>query len=377
MSGSKQLILAALTGFLAAVVIILLLPNQQGDNAAATPGNLLSEDTNAGYLRQSYADAVAKAQPGVVNIYTSKTVRTKRSPFYNDPFYQFFFRDNPTQKRTQSSLGSGVIVSAQGYILTNNHVIAGADEIRVGLSDGREALASVVGTDPETDLAVLHINVPDLPTISFAPENVTPRIGDIVLAIGNPFNVGQTVTQGIVSAIGRNNRDLSNFVSFIQTDAAINPGNSGGALVNSNGDLIGINTAIFSKSGGYQGIGYAIPVKLANKVLLDIVDHGSVVRGWLGIEPQILSEALAKAIGIDFTSGILVTGVFKNGPAHQAGILPGDIITQINGSSLADPRRALSIISDMPPGETVSITVMRRGESHTVNAVVGTRPKAR
>lgn len=389
MSVLKQLALPAITGLIVALIIIWLLPNTAPTKKevvfveAQTPVTPSDSESvpintlpNQAPLPKSFADAVDEAQPAVVNIYTSKIITRQYHPLYDDPIFRRFFgmHNVPRRQRMQSSLGSGVIVSPSGYVLTNNHVIAGADEIKVALSDGREALASVVGTDPETDLAVLYIEMPDLPTITLANRAET-RVGDVVLAIGNPFGVGQTVTQGIISALGRNQVNLSSFVDFIQTDAAINPGNSGGALVNTHGELIGINTAIYSKTGGSQGIGFAIPVNLAKQVMMQIVEHGSVVRGWLGIEPQVLTRGLASALSMPYIPGILVSGVFKNGPAYQAGIAPGDIITEINGEPLQDPRDALTFISGKRPGDQVEITVMRKGEAYRIKAIVGERPK--
>ncbi|MDX1693637.1 MAG: trypsin-like peptidase domain-containing protein [Ketobacteraceae bacterium] len=398
MSVLKSAIVPAITGLVVAIIIIALSPENQPatqkvvflesqkpetpvkssapasgnpTDSMLNPGNPVHAPVNV----RSYADAVASAQPAVVNIYTSKIITRQYHPLYDDPAFRRFFgmHSVPRRQRMQSSLGSGVIISPSGYVLTNNHVIAGADEIKVALADGREALASVVGADPETDLAVLYMEMPDLPAIVLAdPDDI--RVGDIVLAIGNPFGVGQTVTQGIISALGRNQANLSTFVDFIQTDAAINPGNSGGALVNSRGALIGINTAIFSRSGGSHGIGFAIPVDLAKQVMMQIVQHGSVVRGWLGIEPTILTQGLAKALSMPFVPGILVSGVFRDGPAYQAGIAPGDVITAINGEALQDPRDALSFISTKRPGERVEITVIRKGETYRINAVVGERP---
>lgn len=323
----------------------------------------------------SYADAVSKAQPAVVNIATSKLVTERVHPLYEDPVFRRFFGLNqaPRRQRMQQSLGSGVIISPSGYILTNNHVIAEADQIKVGLADGREVEAQVVGSDPETDLALLFIDMPDLPAIALAnTENV--RVGDVVLAIGNPFGVGQTVTKGIVSALGRHQSDLSSFVDFIQTDAAINPGNSGGALINAYGDLIGINTAIYSNSGGSHGIGFAIPISTATKVVRQLVQYGQVIRGWVGIEPQVLNPALANALNLPNIEGLLVVGIAKNGPAHLAGIRPGDIITHMNGSMIEDPRAAMDMISNMQPGEKVTIRVNRQHQSIDILVVVGARP---
>ncbi len=375
MSALKRFTLPAITGLIVALVIIALLPDKNHSNPVTfieTGHDTPPVSVNA---PQSYANAVAKAQPSVVNIYTSKIITRKYHPLYDDPVFRRFFGMNnvPRRQRMQSSLGSGVIVSPSGYVLTNNHVIAGADEIKVALFDGREALAAVVGTDPETDLAVLYIEMSNLPAITLANHQHT-RVGDLVLAIGNPFGVGQTVTQGIISALGRNQANLSTFVDFIQTDAAINPGNSGGALINTQGELMGINTAIYSKSGGSQGIGFAIPVNLARQIMMQIVEHGSVIRGWLGIEPQILTQGLANALNMQFVPGILVSGVFKNGPADQAGVIPGDVITEINGSPIVNPKDALEFISSKHPGENVAISVIRKGHKHNIVARVGERP---
>ena len=273
----------------------------------------------------SYASAVSLASPAVANLYTAKEVNKALPPVYSDPELKRFFGDNlPQQKRMESSLGSAVLMSKEGYLLTNNHVTAGADQIIVALKDGRETLARVIGSDPETDLAVLKIDLPDLPAITLGRSD-SIRIGDVVLAIGNPFGVGQTVTMGIISATGRNQLGLNTYEDFIQTDAAINPGNSGGALVDAKGNLLGINTAIFSRSGGSQGIGFAIPVKLALDVMRSIVEHGQVVRGWLGLEVQALTPELSESFGLLDSPGILVAGVYRDGPAAKAGLQPGDV----------------------------------------------------
>ncbi len=323
----------------------------------------------------SYSDAVKQASPAVVNIYTSKIIEQRAHPLLQDPAFRQFFGYNgvPRQQRLQSSLGSGVIVSADGYVLTNNHVIAGADEIKVALKDGREAIAQVVGTDPETDLAVLSIPLPDLPVITIAPSDDI-EVGDVVLAIGNPFGVGQTVTMGIVSATGRDQLGINTFEDFIQTDAAINPGNSGGALINPRGELLGINTAIFSKSGGSQGIGFAIPSNLSRQIMIDIIREGSVVRGWLGVEVQELTPALANSFGFHNGRGILIAGLLRNGPAHLAGMQPGDIITQVEGEAVVSGRGTMNQIAQKRPGEKISITIFRDGKSLTLQAEVGRRP---
>lgn len=322
----------------------------------------------------SYAGAVNQASPAVANLYTAKVVSKPIQPLYNDPAFRQFFGDNlPQQKRMESSLGSAVLMSKEGYLLTNNHVTAGADQIIVALKDGRETMARVIGSDPETDLAVLKIDLPDLPAITLGRSDHM-RIGDVVLAIGNPFGVGQTVTMGIISATGRNQLGLNTYEDFIQTDAAINPGNSGGALVDAQGNLLGINTAIFSRSGGSQGIGFAIPIKLALDVMRSIVEHGQVVRGWLGLEVQALTPELAESFGLLNSPGILVAGVYGSGPAAKAGLQPGDVILQIAQESAQDGRSSMNQVARMPPGEKIELKILRNGEPKTLHAVVGVRP---
>ncbi len=326
----------------------------------------------------SYADSVEIASPAVVNIYTTKVVY-EQNPFRDDPLFRFFFGDNITQKsqkkqRLLSSLGSGVIVSKEGYVITNNHVIAGADEVLVALKDKREVKATLIGTDPETDVAVLKINLPDLPIITLS-ENPNLRVGDVVLAIGNPFGVGQTVTLGIISATGRNQLGLNTFEDFIQTDAAINPGNSGGALVNAHGELVGINTAIFSKTGGSQGIGFAIPTSLAKQVLLEIIKNGQVIRGWLGIEIQSMTPQLAKSFDLKDTKSVIIAGIYRNSPAFNAGLQPGDIITELNSKPIQDATDAIHQIAKTKPGTQVNLSLIRNGEALNIQVEVATRPK--
>ena len=322
----------------------------------------------------SYADAVTTAAPSVVNLYTTKVINKPNHPLFEDPQFRRFFGDNsPKQKRMESSLGSGVIMSPEGYLLTNNHVTSGADQIVVALKDGRETLARVIGSDPETDLAVLKIDLKNLPSITVGrSDNI--RIGDVALAIGNPFGVGQTVTMGIISATGRNQLGLNNYEDFIQTDAAINPGNSGGALVDANGNLTGINTAIFSKSGGSQGIGFAIPVKLAMEVMKSIIEHGQVIRGWLGIEVQPLTQELAESFGLSGRPGIVVAGIFRDGPAQKAGLQLGDVILAIDGEPAGDGRRSMNQVARIKPTDKVTIQVMRNGKELKLTAEVGLRP---
>jgi len=322
----------------------------------------------------SYADTVDLARDAVVNIQTTKTIHRRAHPFFDDPEIRRYF-GGPLlpREQQQTHLGSGVIVSDQGYIATNNHVIKDADEISVVLHDGRSAVARIIGTDPDTDIAILKVQLEQLHSIIIGDSDKL-RVGDVVLAIGNPFGVGQTVTQGIVSATGRNQLGLSTFENFIQTDAAINPGNSGGALINSRGELIGINTAIYSRSGGSQGIGFAIPTSLAQNVLTQLIEHGQVTRGWLGIEIQTLSEELAESFGIGATQGTLIAGVQRNGPADQAGLQPGDIITRINDTEVTRTQDTLALISQFKPGTTIELHILRNSQTMDLSATVGTRP---
>jgi len=323
----------------------------------------------------SYRAAAKKAMAAVVNIYTSKQVRAPQHPFMNDPLFRRFFGDQfQAQPQRVSSLGSGVIVDAQGYIITNHHVIEAADEIEVLLADGRSAPAKIVGSDPETDLAVIRINLPNLPTIHFGNSDKL-EVGDVVLAIGNPFGVGQTVTMGIVSALGRSHLGINTFENFIQTDAPINPGNSGGALVDANGNLVGINSAIFSKTGGSLGIGFAIPETLAKQVMQQIVKEGGVVRGWIGVSMRDMSPELAQAYGLPDVQGTLVVGVLRNGPADKAGILPGDILTAIDGKALTDSSAALSHIAQLQPGRRVRATIVRQGRERSAELTIAKRPR--
>jgi serine protease DegS len=323
----------------------------------------------------SYADAVARAKPAVVNIHTAKIITRRVHPLLDDPIFQKFFGDRFTQLQheIQTSLGSGVLISKQGYVLTNNHVIEGADEIQVLLGDGRSIDATVVGTDADTDIAVLHIDLQNLPAIVIG-DSKRLRVGDIALAIGNPFGVGQTVTFGIISATGRDHLGINAFEDFIQTDAAINPGNSGGALINASGELIGINSAIYSRSGGSQGIGFAIPINMAKDVMTQIIEHGHVERGWLGIEAQDLNQQLAESFGLKDTNGVLISGVLRDGPADQAGILPGDVITSINGKPVADASESMKIISGQKPDTDIELGGVRKGVPFSIKVHVIQRP---
>ena len=332
----------------------------------------------------SFRLAAQRASAAVVSINTSKNA--KRGTANADPWFKFFFGEQDSEP--QSGLGSGVIVSANGYVLTNNHVVEGADEIDVILNDARQATAKVIGTDPETDLAILKIELDRLPVIVLGNSDAL-QVGDQVLAIGNPFGVGQTVTSGIVSGLRRNQLGINTFENFIQTDAAINPGNSGGALVDTNGSLLGINTAIYSRSGGSMGIGFAIPVSTAKLVLEGIVKDGQVTRGWIGVEPQDLSPELAETFGIkpppgavavggnSALPGVIIVGVLQSGPAAQAGIRPGDVITGIAGKSVSNIAELLSAVAALKPQEAAKFKVWRVDQALEISVKPGTRPKVK
>ncbi|AOI77515.1 MULTISPECIES: Do family serine endopeptidase [Burkholderia] len=324
----------------------------------------------------SYAEAAQKAMPAVVNVFSSKDGSLPPDPRAKDPLFRYFFGDRNARKQQDepaANLGSGVIVSPEGYILTNQHVVDGADQIEVALADGRTATAKVIGSDPETDLAVLKINMTNLPTITLGRSDQS-RVGDVVLAIGNPFGVGQTVTMGIISALGRNHLGINTFENFIQTDAPINPGNSGGALVDVNGNLLGINTAIYSRSGGSLGIGFAIPVSTARTVLESIITTGSVTRGWIGVEPQDVTPEIAESFGLQQKSGAIVAGVLQGGPADKAGIKPGDILVSVNGEDITDTTKLLNVVAQIKPGTPTKVHVVRKGKQFDVNVVIGKRP---
>jgi len=318
----------------------------------------------------SVADAAKKAMPAVVNIYTSKEMR-QRGPLVDDPLRRYY----QDSRQRVTSLGSGVIVSPEGYVLTNNHVIEGAEDIQLVLTDGRRIGARVRGTDPESDLAVLKADGDNFPFLAFGAFDRV-QVGDFVIAIGNPFGFGNTVTFGIVSALGRNHLGINRFEDFIQTDAAINPGNSGGALVDTAGNLIGINSTIFSPSGGSLGIGFAIPVSLARSVLEQIIKDGSVTRGWLGIEPLDVNAELARALALDNASGVLIRGVVRNGPAEKAGIQVKDVVLELDGKATRDTPALLTRIADLAPGSIVKVKVWRDRKAQEVDVTVGRRPQA-
>jgi serine protease Do len=368
-----------LLGVLALGLALLLTADLFSSGSAYAKDKVISQESSKllGKLSDALAEVAEVARPAVVNISTTSTVTMEDNPsgnMFNDPFFRRFFGDqfDHGQKRKfkSSALGSGVIISADGYILTNNHVVKSADEIKVILYDKREFKGKIVGTDPRTDLAVVKIQAKDLSTIKIG-ESGKLKTGDVVLAIGNPFGLNQTITMGIVSAVGRSNIGLADFEDFIQTDAAINPGNSGGALVNTNGELVGINTAIFSTSGGYMGIGFAIPSDMARSVMDSIIKHGKVIRGWLGVSIQNLTPEIAKSLGMKETAGALVGGVEKDSPADKAGMKRGDLIIQFSGRKVEDSTGLRNMVSGSAPGTKAEIKVVRDGKEQTLTVTLG------
>ncbi len=328
-------------------------------------------------VQSSYSTAAKKAMPAVVNVFTSKKAQPNpHQQYMQDPLFKKFFDDQQDdgESQAESSLGSGVIVSEQGLILTNDHVVASADEIEIAMADGRKMSAKVVGTDPETDLAVIKVDAANLPAITFASSDKL-NVGDVVLAIGNPFGVGQTVTQGIVSALGRNHLGINTFENFIQTDASINPGNSGGALINAEGNLVGINSAIYSRNGGSMGIGFAIPASLAQQVMKQIISNGSVTRGWIGIEAQDITPELAESFKLNQAQGSLIAGILRDSPAEKAGLKAGDILLAIDGKQVTDSNSMLNLISGLKPNSNASLKIARASKEFDVSVLVGKRPK--
>lgn len=372
---SRFLLQAALAGIAVAVIIALFFPGllDQGTNGNQTSAPMpASRPALQGPV--SYATGVARAAPSVVNIMTSRTIEVPH-PLTGNPDLQRFFQDAPHtfQDREQASLGSGVIMTGAGHVLTNHHVVEKAEAIAVVLANGDAHPAEIIGIDPDTDLAVLRISAANL-TVASVGRSHDLLVGDVVLAIGNPFGVGQTVTQGIVSATGRTELGINLFEDFIQTDAAINPGNSGGALINALGELVGINTAIFTRSGGSHGIGFAIPVDLARDVMSEIIERGHVARGWLGIEVQAMDRALAESFGLEHPRGVLIAGILRSGPAARAGLQPGDVILRLDEQQVDNTRQALNIIARKRPGEQITIEARRDGESIHLEAMVDQRP---
>jgi serine protease DegQ len=353
-----------------------LVPRLAGQVAPPVVSVVQGTPTMAAAPVASYADAARTAMPAVVNIYTSKEVGTQ-NPLADDELFRRYFPDLAKRMAPQRarSLGSGVIVAPEGYVLTNFHVVDGADDITLVLADGREIKATVRGADPESDLAVLKAATGGLPAITLGDlESV--RVGDVVLAIGNPFGFGNTVTAGIVSALGRNHLGINRFEDFIQTDAPINPGNSGGALVDTAGHLIGINSTIYSQSGGSLGIGFAIPVSLARNVLSQIIEHGEVTRGWLGVEPADLSDDGAHALALDRADGVLIRSLQPNGPADRAGMKVRDVVVDVAGKATHDVAGLLSRIAELSPGSVAKVKVWRAPQVIELDVTVGKRPKA-
>ncbi len=366
------IIKSVILGLAVAFVLITVLPSLTKTTAITVNNKPLTTNTTVVY---SYADAVDIAAPTVVNISTQTLVTNQKYRMSKDPFMQHLFEQlfAEPRARLEKSLGSGVIVSKDGIILTNYHVIKNANKIEVALNDGQVALASIIGVDPDTDIAVLRVPLKNLSNIKFA-SSAQARVGDVVLAIGNPFGVGQTVTSGIISGTGRNMIGINTFEDFIQTDAAINPGNSGGALINPAGELVGINTAIISRSGGSQGIGLAIPINLAQNVMQQILNQGYVTRGWIGIGIQELSQKLIVRLNLSTTSGVIISEVLIAGPAHVAGLKPKDIIVKINNTIIYNKRTALNAISKVTPGEAMSLTLYRDNQKMILSVVADQRP---
>ena len=375
----------AVTISVAAVFVVgTLKPEWMPRNGLSTPTTITiveaaSTPTPSTSGPVSYAEAARLALPAVVHVYTRQTAKVPEHPLINDPIFRHFFS---TPERT--GLGSGVIIDPQGFVLTNNHVIENADEIEAVLNDGRKFEARLIGRDPETDLAVLRlVNTGSLPAIAFAPAD-SLTVGDVVLAIGNPFGIGQTVTMGIASALGRNHLGINTFENYIQTDAAINPGNSGGALIDGAGRLVGINTAIYSRfsdtnnadspSGGGLGIGFAIPVSIARKVLEQIITHGEVVRGWIGIEMREITPELAESFGLPSAHGVLISSVLDGSPADKSGVQPGDVLVAIDGQEVQVPREMLDFVASLPPGQVATFRLLRNNKKIELKIPVGRRP---
>ncbi len=375
----------SVTVMLAALFVVATLKpewlSESRVTSLANTASLKESDYDGQLSPGSYHDAVKRSMPAVVNIFTSKgsakpKARKGSNPNSSDPLFKFFFGDQPPEKEPSSSLGSGVLVSPDGFILTNHHVISDADEIDVALSDGRKVKAKIIGSDPETDIAVIKIDAKQLPIPITLGKVESVHVGDVVLAIGNPFGVGQTVTSGIVSALGRDHVGINTFENFIQTDAAINPGNSGGALIDTRGNLIGINTAIYSNNGGSMGIGFAIPINLAKQVMESILGNGGVTRGWIGVEPQNLSKELSESLGLPGnTVGVLLSGVLEGGPAARGGAQPGDVLIALNGKPIQDVRSLLNQVAQITPGNDIKLTILRKGKKIELTSQAGKRPK--
>jgi serine protease DegS len=368
----KFLFRFGLVGLVAASILMLLFPDRLLPVYDRQQNNIAIGDKNPVEIA-SYHEAISLTSPAVVNVYATQILSRQNNPLFQDPAFQRFFSEQAQEQQINNHMGSGVILNKAGYLLTNAHVIEKALDIQITLTDGRQTRAEVIGIDEETDLAVLHIDLDNLP-VALTGSSESLRVGDVVLAIGNPYNFGQTVTQGIVSATRRSRVGVSLIEDFIQTDAAINPGNSGGALINSRGELIGINTANYSENGGSQGIGFAIPIDLAINVMQQLISRGFVERGWLGIVPQPVPSDIASALNLENT-GVFVTAVFKESPAATAGVLPGDIITKINGTLLTDAQQAVLKISGLMPGEMINLDIIRGWQELFITTEVSQRPK--
>jgi serine protease DegQ len=347
--------------------------NVQGPQPVTVVREAAPEKPVAMRAANSYREAVRRAMPAVVSIYTTKEV--KRHPFLNDPLFRRFFGEQlELAPQRSAGLGSGVVVNSEGYVLTNNHVIEAADEIEVLLANGKRYPAKVVGTDPDTDVAVLRIGATQLPTITFGDDD-SLRLGDVVLAIGNPLGVGQTVTMGIVSGLRRNGLGINTFENFIQTDAAINQGNSGGALIDTAGNLVGINSAILSQTGGSIGIGFAIPVSTAKLMMEQIIATGTVTRGWIGVEAQDVTPELADSLKLSVSTGVIIAGLAKNGPADKSGMRLGDVLVAVEGKPVPDSGAMLNLIAQLTPGQKANFKVRRNNGEADLVIVVGRRPK--
>ena len=368
----KFLFRFSLAGVVAACILLLVFPDRLLPVTDRQQNHIVIADKNPAEIA-SYHDAITLTSPAVVNVYATQILTRQVNPLFQDPAFQRFFSEQGQQQQINNNMGSGVILNQAGYLLTNAHVIEKALDIQVTLTDGRQTSAEVIGIDEETDLAVLRIQLENLP-VALTGSSESLRVGDVVLAIGNPYNFGQTVTQGIVSATRRSRVGVSLIEDFIQTDAAINPGNSGGALINSRGELIGINTANYSATGGSQGIGFAIPIDLAINVMQQLISRGFVERGWLGIVPQPVPADIANALNLE-NSGVFVTAVFNDSPAAKAGVMPGDIITRINGASLTDAQQAVQKISGVMPGEMINLDIIRGWQELFITTEVAQRPK--
>jgi serine protease DegS len=359
-------------GLAIAFIIVYFFPGLLPDGASSFASGKITVPADPHQGPVSYQHAVSAAAPSVVNVYATTVRERKPHPLFQDPLFRRFFGKPTPETRRDYSLGSGVLIGNQGYVLTNAHVVKGADEILITLTDGRQTFANITGMDEETDLAVLQINLDKLPVLAIGDSNAV-KVGDVTLAIGNPYDFGQTVTQGIVSATQRKRLGITTFVDFIQTDADINPGNSGGALINATGKLIGINTAIISSSGGSQGIGLAIPIHLAIDIMRQLIEQGHVVRGYLGVEAQFLPQDVADAAGLT-QGGVLIAAILQGGPADAAGIMPGDILLEIDNQQLANPQQAIDLISQYKPETAINIRLLHGWQEKTLTAIVTQRP---